>query len=477
MKLELDDTIAALASAPGRAERGIVRVSGPDVRLVLERVLSEREEVGGRARPLCLENIRRAWRVSASFQQKEGTVGLPVDVFWWPTKRSYTGQPMAELHTVGSPPLLELLLQQLFRNGARPARPGEFTLRAFLSGRIDLVQAEAVVGVVDARTQQELQLALQQLAGTVSSRIGEVRQQLVELLADLEAGLDFADEDIEFVDEQTLVRRLEKCRAELSELLDEASERMHSTVRRRVVLAGLPNAGKSSLFNTLLGRPAALVSTVEGTTRDYLVEPFEVQGIEVELVDTAGWQTELDELMKTALQLGRQQVQQADLVVWCSALDLKDPRQREQDEACWRQVQRSGVAAVRVWTKADLVERDKEGSSESFQWKPNAEEWPAVSSVTGEGVKQLLERLAVELSGADVGERRMLGSTAARCRRSLEAATESLTRALEAACAGLGEELVALELRQALDELGAILGEVYTEDILDRIFSKFCIGK
>ncbi len=457
MKLELDDTIAALASAPGGAARSIVRVSGPAVREVLARSLQVDDDA--------LSAVRRPQRVPARFVVPGCAASLPVDVYLWPTRRSYTGQPMAELHTWGSPPLVEALLERLFRSGARPAEPGEFTLRAFLSGRIDLVQAEAVLGVVNARTQEELRTALQQLAGSVSGRVASLRQELLELLADLEAGLDFADEDIQFIDRPTLVARIQRCSETLRQLLEEASSRIRSTVCWRVVLAGLPNAGKSTLFNALLGRPAALVSPTEGTTRDYLVEPLELEGVDVELVDTAGRESSRDRLVQTAQQLRRQQLQQADLVLWCSALDADQPTRR-QDEAEWRRLAESDALAVRVWTKSDRL-------------APTAPrpEGLVVSAVCGEGLDRLRRVLAERLTGTEAGERRMLGTTAARCRDSLAGAVEALQRALEAAQSDWGDEVIAVELREALDELGKVLGEVYTDDILDRIFSKFCIGK
>ncbi|MCA9067602.1 MAG: hypothetical protein KDA84_01680, partial [Planctomycetaceae bacterium] len=190
MTLELDDTIAALASAPGAAARGILRISGPEVRSVLARVIN----------PVLAENGSRLPKRFAGEMRLGGDgSALPVHVMFWPTNRSYTGQPLGEIHTIGSPPLLEQALSVLFQTGVRPARPGEFTLRAFLAGRLDLMQAEAVLGVIDAHDHQELETALQQLGGGISGRIAEVRSDLLDLLSDLEAGLDFVEEDIEFV--------------------------------------------------------------------------------------------------------------------------------------------------------------------------------------------------------------------------------------------------------------------------------------
>ena len=259
---ELDQTIAAVASAPGGAARGIVRVSGPDAL-----------ELVGQVFEPCETEACSASRVS---YRESGTVRIPefppvdCDAWVWPTVRSYTGQPMVELHLPGSLPLLECVLQALFVHGVRPARAGEFTLRAFLAGRMDLAQAEAVLGVIDADDHEELTTALNQLAGGLSGKLLQLRSDLLELLADLEAGLDFVEEDIEFISRDDVMRRLQNGIDVVQKLEDQTDGRMVSDDRLRVVLAGLPNAEKSTLFNALTESDDAIVSSVAGTTRDYL---------------------------------------------------------------------------------------------------------------------------------------------------------------------------------------------------------------
>ena len=475
MTLQLDDTIAALASAAGPGARGVVRISGPCVREVLELIFEPADS--------------ERWRQTRNAERHEGRftlapsyaaveepaapqTALPCAVYLWPTGRSYTGQPMAELHAVGSPPLLEAVLATLFAGHVRPARPGEFTLRAFLAGRVDLVQAEAVLGVVDAHDHEELQVALQQLAGGISSKIDDVRRSLLDLLADLEAGLDFVEEDIEFIDRNVLTEQVEEATQFLNELLLQASERMQSTGRNRVVLSGLPNAGKSTLFNALCGRSAALVSDVQGTTRDYLTAAIDCAGIAVELVDTAGTdfpvaklQYSDDSLITAEAQQQRiEQIQRADLIVWCSASDM-DEQDRAGDECRIREQMQQHSAILRVRTKADLaVTDDRSGDL-------------AVSAHSGDGLDEFLQAMSRCLADTHRTGHQFVGTTAARCRESLASSVNSLKRARDAAAAEAGEELVAIELRDALDHLGRIVGAVYTDDILDRIFSKFCIGK
>ncbi len=225
---------------------------------------------------------------------------VPCDLFVWPTRRSYTRQPVVELHTFGSPPLLEALVATLCAAGARLAEPGEYTLRAFLAGRIDLTQAEAVLGVIDAQAPDVLSTALAQMAGGLSKPLQRLREELLQLLAELEAGLDFVEEDIEFVSAEQVVRRLQSAAQLLMETADQLASRHARGAAQQIVLLGRPNAGKSSLFNALVKTygcrtgtdqpqsPAALVSPQRGTTRDYLIATISLGGIQCEVVDTAG---------------------------------------------------------------------------------------------------------------------------------------------------------------------------------------------
>jgi tRNA modification GTPase len=470
MLLQLDDTIGALASAAGPAGCGIIRVSGP----------ATVASVGGFFEPTD-EGRWKSARVAAAhrglLRLAAVSAPLPVCVYLWPTGRSYTGQPVAEIHAPGSPPLLEAILADLFERGVRPAAAGEFTLRAFLSGRIDLVQAEAVLGVIDAADADHLKSALRQLAGGVSARIGRLRDGLIDLLADLEAGLDFVDEDIQFVSRDETCRRIAAAEDELDDLLAQCDSRMQSTGKVRVVLAGLPNAGKSTLFNALLGRDAALVSRTAGTTRDYLSGTTDWHGLAVELIDTAGWQRHQESerpaealkdlpskgISQAAQDLGQNQWQQADLVVWCSACDLElSERQREAELLA--ALHRDGRPLVFVHTKSDLTASSRDVGL-------------AVSAISRQGLAELTTECVRMLSGPSGRSSDLIGTTAARCRESLAHSRESMSRARLAAEGSTGDELLAVEIREVLDHLGRILGTVYTDDILDRIFSRFCIGK
>ena len=458
MRFDLDDTIAALASPPGPGARGIVRLSGPAVAPIIASCFESTP-------PALWRRQRIARRYPGTLTLSGLTAPLPADLYYWPTNRSYTGESIAELHTIGSPPLLEAALSELCRQGARPARAGEFTLRAFLSGRIDLMQAEAVCGVIDAADHQELELALGQLAGGVSGKLADVRVDLIALLGDLEAGLDFVEEDIEFISREALAARLEHVRVQVERLQEQVEDRMQSTGRARVVLAGRPNAGKSTLFNALVRGERALVSRSAGTTRDFLSAEADCDGVRVELIDTAGRGPSNVEIGRLAQKAGTDQLRQADLVVWCVAADLDAAGRNEND------VRLNATRAVcpRVLiarTRSDLAGHDSAAGSDV-----------AVSAMTGAGIETLRAAIGTRLSWAETGQRQLLGSTSTRCQDSLSAIVAALERARDATDIGLGDEIIAIEIRAALEGLGQILGEVYTDDILDHIFSSFCIGK
>jgi tRNA modification GTPase len=451
LALHPDDTIAALASPPGHAAHGIVRVSGPETPAVVESLftpLGDRHAELPRPVPWCYAGTLRVGGL---------TRPLPVDLYLWPNRRSYTGQPLAELHTISSPPLLEAVLSELFAHGVRPAQPGEFTLRAFLAGRIDLMQAEAVLGVIDADTERELQTALDQLSGGLSSQIVRLRGDLLDLLADLEAGLDFADEALEFVSHATLIGRLGLARETVSDLLARADMRMRPAARFCVVLAGRPNAGKSTLFNALAGSRTALVSDIAGTTRDYLTAEITLDGVALSLVDTAGHEAVAGGIDQEAQKRRQEQIDGADLVVWCQPADQPVDRPPFEFHPGLRE------RVLPVVTKCDLAAA--------------ASSTLAVSAQRGVGLGELRAAIAARLSRSAPGARQLLGTTAARSRDSLLKAQTALDLALGIARSEADQELLAIEVREALEELGKIAGAVYTDDILDRIFSKFCIGK
>lgn len=428
--LALDDTIVARSSAAGPGLRAVIRLSGPDaVRIARSLLLNAAFD----------QRVRQA--VAGGIVLPGFVSPLPADAILFRAPKTYTGQDVVELHTISSPPLIDVLLAELLRAGARAAGPGEFTMRGFLAGKLDLTRAEAVHAVIAADRPDDLTRALGQLAGNLARPLDAVRDDLLNLLADVEAGLDFSEEDLEFASQQQILGRIAKALAQVTLALKQMDERSTSGPMFRVVLAGPPNAGKSTLFNALLGRDAALVSPMPATTRDYLEADLRIGDAALRLIDTAGLGDAAGEIDAAAQGRSRELLEAADLVVWCQ--DCREPA--------------SSLERFTVRTKGDL--------------DPSRAD--AVSVLTGHGLAELKEKLAERARD----HANPLAPSLSRCRHHALACLEHLRRTHRQTLDGEPAELLALDLRLALDELGAIVGAVYTDDLLDRVFSRFCIGK
>lgn len=471
MPSDLQATIAAIASNPQGAARGLLRISGP-------RLLDAIQPWLQLPAPL----PRSATRIASRLQLPSPLGSLPADLWLWPSSLSYTGQPTLEIHTIGSPPLLQEILKQLGDLGIRQALPGEFTLRAFLAGRLDLAQCEAVLAVIHAQSQKELDRALRQLAGGIQVPIHTLRTQTIELLADIEAGLDFVDEDISFVSQEQIDERLVCLSRQLDQVQQQWTTRLLLKSNPRIVLAGLPNAGKSSLFNALLQtanhhpqlngtanrtgqQPSALVSPQAGTTRDYLEATIHHAGIEMAWIDTAGIESlPADQSPRAAAQLQTTtQLADAHLILLCQPAGTPPEFLPALPESlhsipCWH-----------VTTCCDLAPiSDSNGMrSDSF----------VTSAKTGQGIQALLDAVAHWIIQQREETPEVIPATAARCQQALQRASESIDMARQSNRDRLGDEWTAGHLRHALDDLGQIAGEVCTDDILDALFSRFCIGK
>ncbi len=408
---------------------------------------------------------------------------MPVSVWFWPTGQGYTGQESLEIHLPGSPPLIEKVLQVLFSAGRiRSARPGEFTLRAFLNGRLDLTQAEAVLGVIDAESETSLETALSQLSGNLSSPLRKLRLTLIEALAHLEAGFDFAEEDISFISPKDLLDRIKAARSFIEEKLTQISKRTDHRQTSKIILVGPSNSGKSSLFNRLISESqeekiieTAIVSDIAGTTRDYLETDLFLYRKAVRLIDTAGFgnnnhyisdRTDSDETRKLfEEQINRithQAVSGADLIFFC--LDAALFVQHNYSLP----LPQSGVFIV--LTKIDLL---RTGQKKEL---PLRSDLIRTSSYTGEGISEL-RRNAEDFLLNHNAECDIVETTVSRCRETFQRTRESLLRAEMLISQNADEALVAFEMRSALHEIGKILGAVLTDEILDSIFSRFCIGK
>jgi tRNA modification GTPase len=439
------DTIVALSSPPGPGARAVVRATGPGAFRLLDALGPDCAAIDRRRRASHDVNLLLAGLHAP----------LPAAIYVWPAPRTYTGQDLLEFHTISAPPLVDLLVTNLLVAGARAAQAGEFTLRSFLAGKLTLTQAEAVLAVIHAGDSAELAQALEQLAGGLGVPLLALRGELLDSLADLEAGLDFAEEDLEFVASAELARRFQLAHAEMAKVRAGLEQRAVPERPFRAVLVGRPNVGKSSLFNRLLNDKAALVSSQAGTTRDYLVGRLQVGDVEIDIVDTAGWDEDREDIQRQAQALARAQAESADLVLLC----LEEGEVTSESEGTLPE-RLASLQVVIVATKCDA------GYPHS--------DCLATSAISGAGVETLRCFMA---ECARKRRSQGLAPSLSRCRHHLDACLSHLEQALVLLNSKSGPEFIAVELRAAIDEIGEMVGAVYTDDLLDRVFSRFCIGK
>jgi tRNA modification GTPase len=447
-----EDTIVAISTPPGRGGIGIVRLSGPAARTIAEPLLKLRHPLApGQAR----------------FTEILDSTGEILDeavVTYFQSPHSYTSEDVVEIAAHGSPVLLDHLLRQCAANGARLAEPGEFTQRAFLSGRLDLTQAEAVHDLIESTTLHQARLAAQQLGGSLSRQITPIKQQLISLIATMEAGIDFAEDDIDLLPQAQITSQIEAIQTPLTTL--EHSFSYGRIVREGFSLAivGQPNVGKSSLFNRLVERDRAIVTATPGTTRDLVTERVSLDGIPVELIDTAGLRDSADEAESIGIQKSREAMSDADIVLL--VLDAT-AAPHEQDKAMAAAL--AGRPFLIVINKQDLEHPE-------LQIQKSALQVVGTSALTGSGIPEL-RRAILSLITNEIPNMETAVITNQRQQQSIADALQALHQALRAATAVIPHEMILLDLYDALLALDAFTGSTTSDDILNLIFSKFCIGK
>ena len=448
MSLE-QETIVAISTPVGRGGIGVVRVSGPRAREVVAPLVRLRHEMAaGRA------------RFGEVIDVASGAVLDECVVTFFQAPHSYTGEDVVEIAMHGAPVLLEYAVRQCCAGGARLAEAGEFTQRAFLAGRIDLTQAEAVGDLIGSSTLEQARVAARQLGGALAKAVAPAKEELVALIATMEAGIDFAEDDIDVIAAPAIFARIEAVRAPLEAL--ERSFAYGRVVRDgfRLAIVGRPNAGKSSLFNRLVERDRAIVTATPGTTRDLVTERVAIEGIPVELVDTAGLRESSDEAERIGIAKSREAMAEADVVLL--VVDAT-AGMGEEDRA----VLTDATGVIVAWNKSDLIGDQVSNSVAGLR----------TSAVTGEGIAELRAAIVHAVAGDSGGVRESGMLTNLRQHQAVTRALAGLASAQAAVDAAIPHEMVLLDLYESLRGLDALTGATTTEDVLRLIFSKFCIGK
>ncbi len=466
--MNLDDTIVAIATPSGRGGIGVVRLSGPESKAIAQSMLRMNGE--GELQP----NRAHFGELvdTASGQRIDEVVAT-----FFAKPHSYTTDDVVEISCHGSPVVLRHVVEMSVKRGARLAEPGEFTMRAFLNGRIDLTQAEAVRDLIESQTLYQAQVAARQLEGSLSRRLRPIKQKLVELIAVMEAGIDFAEDDVSVIPGEQILARIASVRGPLEQLL--ASFAFGKVVHEGLTLAivGRPNVGKSSLFNRLVEHERAIVTATPGTTRDLVSETVSIGGIPVRLVDTAGIRTALDEAESIGIRKSMEALADADVVL--VVLDITQMSDEAFDMDLDLIEKTSGRARILVCSKADLhtesrgIFTGKLSAADGMQREPGV----FTSAVTGEGIDELRETILKLVSGDHGAQQESGFLTNVRQHGLVQNAVTALDAASAAVPMNTPHEMVLLDLYNALHALDEITGATTADDILNLIFGTFCIGK
>jgi len=492
---EKTETIAAVSTPVGRGGIGVVRLSGPQAREIVAPLLRLRHPLAaGRARFGELVDLSGGARTTAdpcgmtnkktvTDEAERDTDPRVLDeavVTFFAAPNSYTGEDVVEIAAHGSPVLLEYIVRQCCVRGARLAEPGEFTQRAFLAGRIDLTQAEAVNDLIGSSTLEQARVAARQMGGALAKTVAPVKAELVGLIAEMEAGIDFAEDDIDVMAAERIAEKIAEVRAPLVAL--ERSFAYGRVVREgfRLAIVGRPNAGKSSLFNRLMERERAIVTAAPGTTRDTVSERVSMEGIPVELIDTAGLRNRegTDEAERLGIARSREAMAEADVVLL--VVDATVGISQE-DRAVLERGASSGSNVLVAWNKIDLVAGDRAGAEReadpSATLRDDKQTVLRTSALTGEGIGELRTAIVGAVAGAEGGLREPAMLTNLRQHQAVEQALRGLDAARLASDSGIPHEMLLLDLYESLRGLDALTGATTSEDVLQLIFSRFCIGK
>ncbi len=455
-------TIAAISTPPGSGGIGIIRMSGPHSLSVLQAIFQPHN-------PSC-EFKSHTLYYGNIFNRKEEKILDEVLVTYMRAPKTYTREDLVEIHCHGSYLVLEQILSYMLTFDIQLAEPGEFTKRAFLNGRIDLTRAEAVIDILAAKTRKGVDIAQEQLAGALYQRVDPIRKSLTNLRAVIEVAIDFPDEDIEILDRDALLSQLrEEVIVPLDYLLRCADQGRVYREGIHVVIVGRPNVGKSSLLNALLQEDRALVTAIPGTTRDSIEEHLDIMGMPVRIADTAGIRQGADEVEELGIQRARRLINRADIVLFMVDGSSKIT---EEDHHLFESV--SGKQVILLVNKIDLLAEKEKEMEELFS---SALATLQISAKQQIGMDELRQVLFDSVTGGKGQWQEEGCAPNLRHKNSLERARLACDRIHDGLLAGLTSDLVAIDLQDCLDQLGDIVGETTTEDILDLIFEQFCLGK
>lgn len=459
----LEDTIVARATAPGSAAIAIVRVTGPQSFDLAEKVSNKP-----------VHSFKSHTLHFSAFIDSAGVIDEGV-MLVYRSPKSYTGQDTVEFNVHGSEYIVERLIQALCTFGGRPADPGEFTLRAFINGKLDLAQAEGVADMIASDSAASHQAALKQLKGGVSNEIGDLRERLIHFASLIELELDFGEEDVEFADRNLLQNLLDEVKSILLGLM--GTFKYGNAVKSgiQVVLAGRPNAGKSTLFNNLLGEDRAIVSSTAGTTRDSIEDFLNVEGLKLRLTDTAGIREAEDEIEKLGIERTYKELAGGAIALFVFDVSGEEP---EQVAADLEDIKKFTDHIIAIGNKVDAARMGINGIQEKFTLKlgGHAKDLIFVSAKNASDTQLIKETIMKLVSTFQVSADHSL-ITSVRHFNALNKSLEAVDKSISAVQQGISGELLSFEIRQALHALGEITGQITTDDLLDNIFSKFCIGK
>ena len=457
----LRDTIVAPATAPGAGAVAIIRLSGPKSPEILRAIWIPVSDSALKPRRVYLGDVI------------DSGTGAHLDralAFIMPAPHSLTGEDVAELQLHGGPFLVRRVLALAVAHGARMAEPGEFTRRAFLNGRMDLTEAEAVADLVGARGEAGLRQALAQLSGVLAEKVRGLREKVVGIRAHLEAEIDFSDEDIKLPSRREMAGEIERIIGDVAVLHDSFARGRLAREGARAAIIGKPNAGKSSLLNLLLGIDRAIVTDIPGTTRDVIEDTIQLGSVPLTILDTAGLREGRDEVERLGIERTHRSAVEADLLI--AMFDSSRPLDSDDSAIVALCRDRAGVALL---NKSDLA---RHFAPSDLQAAGIAMPILAISALNGDGLPRLRQELSCAIDAlAGPGAESGIAISRGRHRDALEAALRALKAARESALRAMPPEIVAVDIAAAADALGAITGEVTSEDVLDKIFAEFCIGK